>query len=318
MPVFDAPGSDSAASAAATSRCPICGTGTSRRCLLGRPDHEYGLTQALSYWRCALQACGHVFVAPMPSADTVAGLYSQYSTHAAQPRRPLLAPLLEALGASGIRQITALPGFAEMRCLDFGCGDGALMATLQDRGMRYLRGFDFDPQAVAAARERGLTTFTEETEALDQGPFDLIVLNHVIEHLPEPGQTLARLATHLAPGGRLMLRTPNAHSWLASRFGDDWRGWETPRHLHMFTPRSLAALTTALRAAGVSGPVPTTSNAMFLGIFHESFRAPFWRATRAGKLLRHGLCLLAWPYSELRRLVQPRGGEELCWIGTRG
>ena len=43
--------------------------------------------------------------------------------------------------------------------------------------------------------------------------FDLIVLHHVLEHLPDPMQTLRDCARHLAPQGRLVLEVPNLGGW---------------------------------------------------------------------------------------------------------
>ena len=82
MRVLDAQGGGGAPPDAGTATCPICGAVTSERCLQDRPDHEYGLAQTLIYWRCAAQACRHVFSSPMPSTQTIAGLYDRYSTHA--------------------------------------------------------------------------------------------------------------------------------------------------------------------------------------------------------------------------------------------
>jgi len=79
--------------------------------------------------------------------------------------------------------------------------------------------------------------------------FDAVTMSHVIEHVPEPIQTLSECARILRPGGRLFLWTPN-HSSLGCRvFGKHWRGLEPPRHLHLFSPRSLKSL---LNKAGLN------------------------------------------------------------------
>jgi SAM-dependent methyltransferase len=73
-------------------------------------------------------------------------------------------------------------------------------------------------------------------------PFDAITFSHVIEHLPNPLDSLQRSLRLLKPGGRLVVVTPNGQSLGARYFGPDWVAWDPPRHLHVFTPRSLRRL----------------------------------------------------------------------------
>ncbi|HEX8805610.1 MAG TPA: class I SAM-dependent methyltransferase, partial [Candidatus Aquilonibacter sp.] len=84
----------------------------------------------------------------------------------------------------------------------------------------------------------------------DSGPFDLISLTHVIEHLPDPMATLLYAAKRLAPGGRLFVTGPyrpagDARAPLAR--------WETYSYLHV--PAHLTYLSERWfrRLAGESG-----------------------------------------------------------------
>lgn len=295
--------------------CPACSAGVGQRFLIGRADHEYGVDFPLNYWRCTSLACRHVFAAPLPAADDIAKLYANYSTHQPATRSGPLARVLRCLDAAGVRQAVAVPGFERLKCLDYGCGNGSLLTELRRRGMVRLAGFDFDPAARQAAASLGLKLFEREAEALANGPYDLIVMNHVVEHLPAPADAVARLSRCLTTGGRLLLRTPNADSWLARRFGTAWRGWETPRHLHIFTAASLANMAGKYLPPDCRVTALDSSNAMFLGIFHESFHGRFWRTTGAGKLLRHTLSLIAWPSALILRALDRWAGDELrCTI----
>lgn len=298
-----------------TAICPACGTSVRQRFLVDRTDHEYGVAFRLRYWRCPGAACRHVFAAPLPVAAEISKLYEHYSTHAPARRSGLLARLLRSLDAAGVGELLAVPRFQELRCLDYGCGNGSLLVELRQRGVTQLAGFDFDPAARQTAETQGLKVFAREEDALANGPYDLIVMNHVVEHLPTPADVVARLSSCLTAGGRLLLRTPNANSYLARCFGAAWRGWETPRHLHVFTASSLARMTQQHLPPDCRIASLDSSNAMFLGIFHESFQGPFWRSTRTGKLLRHALSLLAWPCALGLRVVDRWAGDELrCTI----
>ena len=57
-----------------------------------------------------------------------------------------------------------------------------------------------------------------------------------------------------------------------------------------------------------------TSNAMFPGMFHESFHAAFWRASLAGKLLRHVACLALLPIAYVANALWKNLGEEVTMV----
>ncbi len=138
------------------------------------------------------------------------------------------------------------------RVLDVGCGSGNWLAFMQDLGWKGI-GCDFDPSAVQAAAQRGLDVRLGpiETQNFSDAEFDAVTLNHVIEHLPNPLETLRECLRVLKPGGSLFVATPNANSLSHTVFGKDWRGLELPRHLFVFTPNALSSL---LLKAGFDRP----------------------------------------------------------------
>ncbi len=79
-----------------------------------------------------------------------------------------------------------------------------------------------------------------EDAVFPDNTFDVITMHHVIEHLPDPVRTLKQCLRVLRQGGRLVLVTPNPISAGSKRYGPDWRDLDPPRHLHLFTPRSIA------------------------------------------------------------------------------
>lgn len=91
--------------------------------------------------------------------------------------------------------------------VEVGCGDGALLAELSRRGYgESLAGFDISEAAVDLARARSipgvrrLDTFDGRTLPARDGEFEVGVLSHVIEHVPEPVPLLretARVARRL-------------------------------------------------------------------------------------------------------------------------
>ena len=100
---------------------------------------------------------------------------------------------------------------------------------------------EFDEGGVKAARNIGLEVFHGKVEhaGLPQGSFQAISMVHVIEHLIDPAATLKTLFDLLAPGGRLLIVTPNVTSLGHAIFGESWRELDPPRHLYLFSPKSL-------------------------------------------------------------------------------
>ena len=72
--------------------------------------------------------------------------------------------------------------------------------------------------------------------------FDAVVMNHVIEHVHDPVELLVEARRLLKQDGVLVLITPNAESQEHRIFGASWYSLDPPRHLHIFSPRSLSKL----------------------------------------------------------------------------
>lgn len=134
-------------------------------------------------------------------------------------------------------RLANLPG--KGRVLDFGCGKGAFLARF---GRQYpgweLAGCDVSERyrpfvEPVTGPGRFVVTSLDRAEAA-AGPFDLITLFFVAEHLVEPAITLRRIASWLAPGGLLYLTVPNVMSNTIDAFLAD--------HLSHFSALSLAAL----------------------------------------------------------------------------
>lgn len=101
--------------------------------------------------------------------------------------------------------------------LDVGCGAGLLTEPLARLGAR-VTGLDASPEVIAVARDHARAMGLEihyrigEVQKLE-GQFDLVTAMEVVEHVADPPAFIAALAKRLAPGGLLIMSTPNATGW---------------------------------------------------------------------------------------------------------
>lgn len=124
--------------------------------------------------------------------------------------------------------------------LDFGCGNGALLAALNCASRV---GVEIGPDAAAEARVKGIEVH-ELLEHLRGRRFDAVISSHALEHVESPIDILRGAAAVLKPGGALLLLLP-AESPVQS----DNSHWyeEVNKHLFAWTPLTLGNL---VRAAG--------------------------------------------------------------------
>ncbi len=100
--------------------------------------------------------------------------------------------------------------------LDLGCGTGAWLERLAERGYRSLCGVDADVTQFGA---RGIRVEAADLNATDLGlgaeRFGLITAIEVLEHVENLGCFFSHIDRHLAPEGLLLLTTPNIQSLTA-------------------------------------------------------------------------------------------------------
>jgi SAM-dependent methyltransferase len=122
-------------------------------------------------------------------------------------------------------QVTGRPA----RVLDVGLGAGRDLLAIRERcgaAAVELFGVESQPRFVEAANANGIRTFAINLERdrlpVEDGFFDFVVANHVIEHLKELPWFFAEVARVLTTGGLAVIGCPNLASWhnrLALLFG---------------------------------------------------------------------------------------------------
>ena len=124
------------------------------------------------------------------------------------------------------------------RVLDYGAGSGQLVGQLRVKGVQ-ADGLEFSPDARRyCERVRGFSLYSDLCEVKD-GQYDFVSMIEVIEHLTELQTTLAELHRVLAPGGTLLVTTPNLEGYRARMEEGYWHEACKKFHLFLFTEDSL-------------------------------------------------------------------------------
>lgn len=126
--------------------------------------------------------------------------------------------------------------------IDFGSGKGQFLAVA--KSLNWIgKGLETEKARADFAREKyGVDVACQyyEKGSLSERKADLITLNHVLEHLPQPMPLLDELLkSNLSSQGILYIEVPRADSWQAAIAGDQWMHWDIPKHLSHWTEFTL-------------------------------------------------------------------------------
>ena len=123
------------------------------------------------------------------------------------------------------------------RLLEVGVGSGSLLTDARSQGYSPY-GCDISAAACRRiGRTAGISVYCGPVQSLPGDDlFDVIVMNHVLEHVADPVALLNAARRRLRSGGLLHLAVPNVGSWEARYSG--WNCYE-PYHLLYFTPSTL-------------------------------------------------------------------------------
>lgn len=124
--------------------------------------------------------------------------------------------------------------------LDYGCGDGGFLVRASKVAASAV-GVELEDAMRKDLNVEGLECYASLS---DVGKFDIITMFHVIEHLDDAQMYLLEIASHLAPGGKLIIETPNANDALLSLYNcssfADFTYWHC--HLYLYSTSTLSRL----------------------------------------------------------------------------
>ena len=238
--------------------CQIC-LSSARHDVYGCREKMFGWGDKFTYFQCS--QCGCLQIAAIPP-DLGRFYPPDYYSYHLQPLpqhgwKSRLAAVRDCSRATGsgvggkllnllvpartdLASLAEVPARKEMRIIDVGCGRGQLLSILHRAGFNHLSGVD----PYLSEDIEVLPGLHVRKQSLEQvsGPFDLIILNHVFEHVESGRQMLQTCRQRLSAQGKILLRIPTPESNAWEHYRENWVQLDAPRHLFLHTRASLKML----------------------------------------------------------------------------
>ena len=229
-------------------KCPICDNLKFRK-VFNLYDDRYGEPNLYSIKECT--QCGHYCTFPRINNNQLPSLYGNF-----YPRKNIN---LESIVKESKKESSKFSGFfrwlkgtnnqgqfyakKDDLFLDIGCGSGVSLIEAENLGAKAF-GLEADPNVKIIGKNLNLNIFQGNLEEspFKDNKFNLIVLNQVIEHIPEPDILLKKLAPKLSKNGMIIISFPNLNSFWRFIFKERWINWHVPYHLHHFKEKNFGKL----------------------------------------------------------------------------
>lgn len=216
--------------------CPVCSSVDTQIFCLKPRDFEYQSEPINQSHVLRCMVCHALYQNPMPEEKEISSLYPEnYQNYRSGN------PLLRSLYALLMRFRAYIFGKKynkEIHILDYGCGGGAFMEELLNQGFSNIYGFEPIDNASPSSLD-GRIFRSMESLKISGKKFDLIIMNHVIEHLFDYESLFATLGVVLAIDGVVIGQTPNSRHWATRLFKRFWGPLHYPYHTIIFSPKSI-------------------------------------------------------------------------------
>jgi len=221
-----------------STTCSVCGDQIDRL-LIGDLSVDERLYSLFFCGRCEVGV-----ISPMPGDDDLERLYAVSSYRSRDGKR--FNPAIESfIYLSRIVRKNRIKRFIRSgSVLDIGCGGGLFLDVMKRDGW-IVTGAEFNAETardVSGMYAIPVVSGSPSEWSFSEGNFDVITMNHVLEHLREPDGMVAECRRLLRKGGLFVCSVPNIASLQASAGKGVWFHLDIPYHIHHFTEAGLTKL----------------------------------------------------------------------------
>lgn len=246
------------------TNCPICNSSKTSK-VFDAVDH-FSTRETFPIYYC--KNCGFRFTNNFPSEDSIGRYYDSpdYISHSDSKtglinrlyhffRKQMLKKKVNLVSkyvvsehqlsqkALESKYSKTTSSKSNIHLLDIGSGTGYFLNAAKEKGYT-VTGIEKDSNAREHATSNfGLDIKDEQSLwAIEDDSFDVITLWHVLEHMENLNEVVAKINSILKPDGVVIIALPNHNSHDAKKYKGYWAAYDVPRHLWHFTPDTVEKL----------------------------------------------------------------------------
>jgi len=216
---------------------------------------------------------------PRPPLDKLSAYYESedYISHT-DSKRSIMDKAYQVIKNYSIKKkvkmINGLSG-SKGRILDIGCGTGDLLSACEKNGWE-INGVEPSDKARALAAKKIsskelLVSNIDEVSNDSKDRYDVISMFHVLEHVPNLLEYVAKLKELLADDGSLIIAVPNYKSYDATYYKEFWAAYDVPRHLWHFSQDSIQHIFERINFK-VEKVLPLIFDSFYVSLLSEKYK----------------------------------------------
>jgi len=230
------------------SNCPVCNS-ASIGSFIKTKAQMHSDKELFNFDQCT--DCQLVFINPRVALDQLKNYYTSYylpyrGAKAWGKYEKIVEDSQCKLDLKRVNRVKATHAIStDSLILDVGCGKPSFLKACEQEFNCKTLGIDFSDEGwkVEATQYDGLDLRVAEIKDLEISlKPDVITMWHYLEHDYTPFENLSYLKAISKPSTKLIIEIPNFDSSSRKKYGENWAGWHTPRHLSLFSPNNVTLL----------------------------------------------------------------------------
>ena len=234
---------------------------------------------------------------PRPALEDLGSYYEseEYISHT-DSSRTLVDRIYQAVKKYALTQKSKLSSrhIPSRNLLDIGCGTGDFLLELKKNGWS-VNGMEPNNGARAKAEAKLSDSLfsNPDLKDIETSSFHGVSMWHVLEHVPDPKETVSQIGRILTENGVAIIAVPNFNSWDAKHYKENWAAYDLPRHLFHFSQKGMTHL---FEASGFSliEVKPMIFDSFYVSLLSEKYKtgkskmfSAFWNGFRSNRSARN-------------------------------
>ena len=216
-------------------KCYICRKNSLDLKIKTPKDLEYFYSRKASYFFC--YNCNILSQLPLPSNRQITKFYNNDYQNYSNSNNFFLKIISKTFFYLKFKDLSLNLSNQNKKIIDYGCGSGEILNNFYKYRYKNIVGVDY----VRSSNLNKKIKFSKNINSV-KGKFDLIILNHIIEHVNNPEKLLKILKGKLSKNGIIIGSTPNSRDIFFKIFKKYWGCLHFPYHIHLFSKNSLKIL----------------------------------------------------------------------------